>query len=709
MRWVSIAPWVAACGQGVGSNDWDDPLPGTVVLLETDAVTLPATIGDVGYPTPVLTDAVVDGGTISVVASVVISGASGASPIVFQSDDEGDNWTRTDLPPPDVLSLGELYGLHVVDGQVVLAASSGEERGGQFYEITKLIGVDVDAATYTTDPNDTTRHVLGRPHAAGGFIVGVQDSSSDDAVNLFSYDVAAGVPSSHDVALDGYLCGWLSDDGSTGSGWCAADPITGGICRRSADLAGATQTVDAYCVHDAWLPHEFADQDGEIVTARGILGLSEAGGRVAAYEPDPAGLRIFDLGPGEGVFERPYLHPAFGTFIPLKGSLRLVEVAADGSVSEIEVPASPCADDTRCGVESTLVRLIPLGGDRYGAVWLVDRGSGGGGGDTDATTTFHRHRILYYRVVEVERVAVPQELPAFTAPMLRYPGAIEATDLEKACASAFMCWGELDRTIESPPEIASPLACVQHWSRRRVAPGEADPALDRFLAAPLGDCSAVQTAWPVLGLYGRTGCRELTCAGDVAVRGCETVGVNTVVYSELVDCAETGMVCRSWGGGGSGGNCVVPTHTGPDMPDCNSCDGDVATLCMPYANGVRTSLDCADMDATCDAGLCVPACASGDECVDGEVVHCEASDWASNFERVRPVSCEATAGTCQGAECVGTAVSEPCVATGTNPLAPCAGDYRLACANDQIHWQDCAEMGATCTAGLGLCQRPPAP
>lgn len=664
---------------------------GTVLLIDGGKFAVDATSGVSVTRTPHVADVVLDNGVIYASAGIGVGGAfGGPGPTVLVSDDLGATWEKHDFPMPFINQAPEtsatFFGLHAVGGRLTAAAHR-----------KRLFDLDLDSNTYDSDEGNPQLISAVPLAAASGAIAGLGiDDVRTGTYSFFDYDVSRRA-ANHRVFDHLPICPATdSADGVEWVGWCVADANTGGLCRsRFKPRTDSEPTME--CVNGAFVPSFFEAHLGTAVTSRGVLGVGRGeGGRALAYDLVDGKLVFFDLGAGT-VLGRSYLQPVFGRFIAVDGDgpakpERLVDVTAEGTVDEILVPRSPCEHDDRCGTSTELLFLLPLGGERHGAFWVTDQGKvdENGMGTWGVGTVLWSHKRLYYRQVSVERQPLVSSLPgAGSGPLPGSMEATEATPVEKHCEFARACWRRWQRPILRPQLLN---ACEDHWAQLRVAPGEQDPALQRFLSTPLGDCDALMQGWPILAVLGQPGCAAPACQGNIAVRECANAGVVGVNHvSEAVDCAVTGMSCRVWG---SGAHCVPPTTPAGQVPECNRCDSNgVGTTC--WKGFSRDAFSCAAIGAACEAGGCRDACGGASSGCQGSVaLVCEGE--AAEVPEFHSRDCAATGDECMGGACISTVKSKKCA---TGAFTPCVDSYRLACPDGRIHYTDCSEMGARCENG----------
>jgi hypothetical protein len=265
-----------------------------------------------------------------------------------------------------------------------------------------------------------------------------------------------------------------------------------------------------------------------------------------------------DLGPGAPTLDNfNSMRRRYGDFIVVANTdpmtiqprPRLIRVAADDQIEDVDMPWTPCEDGNTCGYGQP---------GFYGTVrWIVPMDDGD---------------VLVFHVVGKTSDGTPQILLVTREHPSMHPASFEPLEL-----------GILPSRPElkpAPPAVtqcmravtcgyhANLAACQDYWSTVRRGVDGTDTAFAAFVAAPMGPCSVFEDVYT--DRRDRLTPCVAGCDGDWATFACEQPVRDPV----RENCAVHGVPCRVDAGGH--GICADRELT---PANCNACDGDLAINC----------------------------------------------------------------------------------------------------------------------------------
>ena len=670
MRQLCLSALLAlltACPRHDSSQPETPPDPGpTLPALRPGAVVL---MSESSSQLPYVFDAAVVGTRLVALVRVALAtsppyGERSSEDYLFTSDDDGRSWTSHLLEP-------KLYpvGLLPAGADLYLVGSSS-----------------ADYPIYRLDPQTFQASFIARlpswPSFLGGGIA-AGTSPASYTVEVSRFDPATKEVSETVVTLPGKCqLALASADGETFEGVCYLIDRRCWVTVR----AGETTAQSSCLGYREWPLPARATQAPIAIDGRVWLAWGEGGHVLARRMENGAFGTTLDLGPGgleQNTLQRYFrFRPSYGPLLPLRDAgnftrLRLLELGSGSTPREVVVAASPCLDDDACpsvltelsGPDTRLQRLLPLGDDRYLALYLLVKPP------ADPMYPLAREWHLIARVATNGEVAAPPFVTAGLSSgqtnVLEYVPA--ATPLEQTCARAIACF----------PGILQMKDCLLRFSRVEGADPEADMTLARFLATPAGDCSAFRATYPQLALA-REG--QTACVGPWAVN----------LDGTYFDCEAAGLPCTVADGRASCGSRVGSA--------CG-CDAQGrAVLCN--SSGVVSLQDCAARGQQCAMALAGATCTTG-QCAGDYTGWCMPADMTVQCEYGVPVSwtdCSRLALPCgqsfkpdpggtsgrQEAECVADYGDRTCQPDDSDS---CSGPYAVYCIGRERRFIDCPALG----------------
>jgi hypothetical protein len=610
-------------------------------------------------------DVTIDGDRIVISLGVYGSGCAQASPTLLVSEDRGATWT--------VHSLPALGGYQTDEEKLANCAPPVHAGGGK----VAVLLTDIDDLGNPRRTPVLVDLVYDEYRASGGVLFACEPwgagaywlcyDCQNNSGHYVYYDLASGLTSqaSPFACASRVVSTWGGEFVSFGGGSNAEIGVGASVFCRSA--SSLWSPVETSCVPGGLWP-AWARPDGvPRPTNRGPVWMANGDGRAWATDISPPAASgelptpvLFDLGPGNTRTDALPPHPRFGNLLRVEQPglpVRFVDLLADGTVETVALPTSPCELYDGCGKELEHVWVLPLGGDDFLSLYLVDT--------FEFWADSAHHNQLWGSIDHAVR-APPAFPPAPDHGDLATPGfptATEVSALEKACYRVRKCYPSW--TVD---------ACVTEWMRLRTSAPATDPAYEAFVATT--DCAGFQTTWPVVRTSGTP-----TCWGDVITRS-----------SAGFDCGRLGAHCQQVSPGvatcGSGvvtGSCVDSCAGGYAI-NCGGTSGAIAADCAAMGGscvaGTSTVMGLGTVHHYCSAGACTPGVAR--QC-DGDV----AFTCTVDGQKVNLDDCSRIGGSCVAGACVGA--GSDCSTNAS--YSQCAGPYLLQCRYDKWRYYDCRETG----------------
>lgn len=457
------------------------------------------------------------------------------------SEDRGETF-RTVQVEAAALSGFEPFRVHAAQGRIwFIAVDSSTLREVSLRELdlgTLRLGEPIALGT--------DQLFFGEDAISGFEVVGVSAPTTTTAVRVA---LADGSVTRQSVAGPAGCVGWQAVP------WHSHDGETFvRTCYRAFERCVQRGHVSTGAVEEACLgwrdwPIPWFEGQRDLASGGQVWRVWNDGGRLRGRKLAVSGATPFgpELELGRGVLDGGILHSQYegvvvlGDGRPGPATRRRIAAISSGGLVALPLPELPCSASEQCRAPSSVAHygalggVAPLGGDRWLGVYRL------AGGNV----------ALVVREGEGE---APSFEPADDVPA--GVGTIDVTvqpgdtPLERACALVVACPGSQGVSMES---------CLGYWQRVRAPDPQADPALERFLATPPGDCAALASTFPAL-----TGACTARCLEDGRAIDCEREAVGPDArYWEVHECAALGAECV-----------VSGEHSGCQREgvSCGSCD-----------------------------------------------------------------------------------------------------------------------------------------
>lgn len=442
------------------------------------------------------------------------------------SEDRGETFRTVQVEAAALAGL-EPFRVHAARGRIwFVVLDSGTLREVSLRELdlgTLRLGEPILLGT--------DQLFFGEGTISGFEVVGVSGATTSTAIRVGLGD---GSVTRQSVAGPGGCVGWQDVP------WHSLDGETFvRTCYRAFERCVqrgrvSTGAVEEVCLGWRDWPIPWFEGQREVASGDAVWRVWNDGGRLLGRELAVSGATPFgpELELGRGVLDGGILHSRYegvvvlGDGRPGPATRRRIAAIGPNGLVALPLPELPCSASEQCRAPSSeahygaLGGVAPLGGERWLGVYRL------AGGNV----------ALVVREGEGEPPTFepPDDVPAGvgTIDLTVQPGD---TPLERACALVVACPGGQGVPMES---------CLGYWQRVRAPDPQADPAFERFIATPPGDCAALASTFPAL-----TGACTARCLEDGRAIDCEREAVGTDTrYREVHECAAVGAECVMSGG-----------------------------------------------------------------------------------------------------------------------------------------------------------------